>query len=105
MSHIVLTEEQARVLADAVKPVEVRDAQGKWFGCLDPVEAEIIAEYKRRGKYNGPVFTSAQVRARLDALQKEWDRLGGFDREYAQKLLAQLNEQDPGHMRTEVPSE
>src|SRR5207247_6459641 len=33
MQHIVLTEEQWRVLAQAGTPVEVRDPKGNWLGC------------------------------------------------------------------------
>jgi hypothetical protein len=39
------------------------------------------------------------VQARLQALQAEWDRLGGFDEAYMREFLARLNQSDPGYMR------
>jgi hypothetical protein len=60
---------------------------------------EMIAELKRRAASPGPWYTSAQVQARLRALQEEWDRTGGFDEAYLREFLARLNAADPGHMR------
>jgi uncharacterized protein YmfQ (DUF2313 family) len=100
MIEITVTEEQARIIAEAFGPVQVRDAGGTVVGVLEPkLTAEKIAELKRRAASPGPWFTGAQVQARLQALQAEWDRMGGFDEAYMHQFLTRLNAADPGHMR------
>ena len=100
MQEVILTEEQSRIVLQAVEPVIVRDYGGKELGRLEPrITAEEIVELKRRAASPGPWFTGAQVQARLQALQGEWDRSGGFDEKYAQEFLKRLNDADPGHMR------
>jgi uncharacterized protein YmfQ (DUF2313 family) len=102
MQDIILTEEQAKLVAEAMGPVKVRDASGKVIGHIEPkLTPEMIAELKRRARSPGPRYTGAQIQARFRALQEEWDRTGGFDEAYMRQFLAQLNEADPGHMRPE----
>jgi len=55
-------------------PYEVKNP--KRNALVRPLQAEV----KQRGKSPGPFFTGAQVQARLQALQTEWDRTGGFDK-------------------------
>ena len=100
MLELVLTAEQARIVAQALGPVTVRDPTGKVLGRLEPtLTPEMIAELKRRAASPGPFYTGAQVQARLRALQEEWDRTGGFDEAYLHQFLERLNAADPGHMR------
>src|SRR5437868_5732581 len=94
MAHIVLTPEQARVVTEAGKPVEVRDPQGNWLGCIDAQEAAIVAELlSRRGKTQKTI-PAHKVREHMQALQGEWDRRGSFDHEYMLRLLAKLRGAD-----------
>src|SRR4051812_16315268 len=86
--HIVLSEEQARLVTTANEPVEVRDPNGNVIGRLEPSHlAEVIARCKRSAASPGPWYTGEQVQARLQALQEEWDRTGGFDQAYAHQFL------------------
>jgi hypothetical protein len=78
MPELILNEEQAKVLSQSYGPVVVRDANGKVLGHLERrLTPEMIAELKRRAAAPGPRYTGDQVRARLQALQEEWDRTGG----------------------------
>ncbi len=96
MPEIVLTDEQAKQLAGAVTPVEVKDTAGRVVGHLEPVlPPEFIAELKRRAATPGPRYSGAQVVAMLDALQAERDRIGPFDAAYAQEFVAQLEQAEP----------
>lgn len=95
MSEIVLTEEQARVLAGATSAVVVRTPGGAAVGSIDPQEAAIIAEAKRRLATPGPRYSGAQVLATLDALQAERDRIGPFDADYADEFVRRLERSDP----------
>ena len=100
MTEVLLTEEQARIVAQAVEPVVLRAPDGMELGRIEPLlSPDEIAELKRRAASPGPWFTSAQVRAHMQALQEEWDRTGGFDEAYMRDFLRRLREADPGHMR------
>ncbi|HXG09568.1 MAG TPA: hypothetical protein VNK04_07245 [Gemmataceae bacterium] len=100
MPDLILTEEQTKVVTQALGPVTVRDASGNVLGRMEPkYTPEMIAELKRRAASPGPWYTGEQVQARLRALQEEWDRTGGFDKAYMLEFLKRLNEADPGHMR------
>ena len=64
MPHIVLTEEQARVLADASGPVEVRDAEGRILACFTPLtaeEMEVIARLQKRPRSTERGVPSAET--------------------------------------------
>lgn len=96
MPEIVLTEEQARVLAGAATDVVVRDPAGATVGVLDPREAAALARHRaRRAAPPGPRYTEAQARAGLEALEAERARIGRFDVAYAQAFLRRLEAADP----------
>lgn len=100
MVQLILTEEQVRRVKLQGESVQLCDQQGNVICTIEPeLTPEFIAELKRRAASPGPWFTGAQVQARLQALQAEWDRTGGFDTAHMRKFLAQLNAADPGHMR------
>jgi hypothetical protein len=100
MPQIVLSDEQARILATALEPVEFLNANGDVIRVIPPIwTKEDIAAAKRRIGSPGPWYTSEQIRGRLAALQEEWDRTGGFDQEYMRAFLKRLNDEDPGQMR------
>jgi hypothetical protein len=91
MTQLVLTEEQARIVAQASDGVEVCDPKGNVMGRLTPpYTAADIAEARRRLASDQPRYPAEQVHARLEALQQEWDRLGGFDEAHLLTLLQQL---------------
>ena len=96
MREIVLTEEQARVVADAGTTVLVRNPSGATVGVLDPRDASIIARAKYRAANPSPYYyTSASVGAMLDALQAERDRIGPFTPEYAHEFVRRTEAADP----------
>src|SRR5260221_11653195 len=71
MTHIVLTPEQARVAVGAVKPVEVRDEQGRTVAHLtplDPADIEAIEQSKRSRAAGRPRVPSDKVQAHLRRL-------------------------------------
>src|SRR5438552_9250351 len=95
MPEIVLTEEQAKVLAGATTAVVGRAPNGAAVGSLEPREAAIIAEAKRRlATERGRGIPGHKVQAHLAALQAEWDRVGGFDQEYMRAFLDKLRAED-----------
>lgn len=90
MPEIVLTEEQARVVAGATTAVVIRNPGGAAVGAIDPREAEWIAEAKRRlATESGQGIPHETVMARLAALQTERDRAGS-DPARVVELLAEL---------------
>jgi hypothetical protein len=71
--HITLTEEQARVLAEAGEAVEVRDPSGRVVSFLsrfDPGDVEAILRHRRRKDANVPGVPSAAVQAHLRRLEE-----------------------------------
>jgi hypothetical protein len=102
MAQIILTDEQIRVIQQASGTVMVRDPDGNAYTPLKlELTAEQIAEMKRRAASPGPWFSSEQVQRRLKSLEAEWERTGGFDEAYLREFLAKLNEDDPGHFRSQ----
>lgn len=94
MAEIKLTEEQTKQLW-GFQPVVVKDATGRVVGQIEPtLSPEMVAEMKRRAA-TGPFFSSEQVRARLKALEAEWQRVGWFDMAYGLSFLERLNAEDP----------
>jgi antitoxin (DNA-binding transcriptional repressor) of toxin-antitoxin stability system len=92
MAHIILTEEQARVVAEAKGPVAVRDAQGRTVANLtplDPADIEAIAKAKRRMAAGGRGIPAAEVRAHIQRLEEIRQR-EGLDREKAMELLRRM---------------
>jgi hypothetical protein len=94
MPEIILTEEQARILARATTAVLVRDPNGSPVGSIDPREAAVIEEAKRRLREGQRGVPGHQVQAHLKTLQEEWDRVGGFDEAHMRALLAKLRAED-----------
>jgi uncharacterized protein YmfQ (DUF2313 family) len=103
MAELILTAEQALVLRQSMKEtIQVRDPCGQLLAEIAPERNhEFLAELKRRAASPGPWFSSAQIQARLNSLQEEWDRRGGFDEEYMRAFLERCNQADPGHYRDE----
>jgi hypothetical protein len=72
MTHIVLTDEQAKLVAGATKPVPVCDAAGNILGFLSPVWTEDdIVEAKKTLAADDPWYTTDQVLAHLRSLGKK----------------------------------
>jgi hypothetical protein len=95
MAQLILTEEQARIVAGATEPIHLCDPRGNIVAILKPAfTAEDLAEAKQRLASDGPRCTSEQVQAHLRALQEEWDRTGGFDRDYMRAFLGRLQAED-----------
>jgi hypothetical protein len=70
VERIVLTDEQAKVVAAATTPVSVCDAAGNVLGVLRPAWTEAdIAEAKKRLESDAPRLTTAEVLAYLRALE------------------------------------
>jgi hypothetical protein len=70
MSRIVLTAEQAKVVATATGPVAVCDAAGNVLGYFMPAwTEEDIAEAKKRLSSDSPRMTTAEVLAYLRSLE------------------------------------
>jgi len=71
MLQIVLSDEQAKVVASALKPVQVCDREGNVLGCIAPIwTEEDITEAKRRLAADEPRYTTAQVLEYLRSLDK-----------------------------------
>ena len=95
MSEIILTEEQATLFRQARERLIFRDPSGRMLGVIDPVDAEVIAKFMQRAnKPKEPGIPGHKVQAHLQALQVEWDRLGGFDEAYMKEFLAKLRAKD-----------
>jgi hypothetical protein len=72
MPEIVLTAEQARVVAGSLVPVMVRDGNGNTLGRIEPIwTAEDIADAKRRLASDEPRYTTAQVLEHLRSLESK----------------------------------
>jgi hypothetical protein len=92
MPQIILTEEQARIVAQATGSVEVRTPEGKSIGAfspLSPEEIEVIALCKRRMARGGPRYSAAEVRARLLRLE-EISRREPLDKALVMELLRRM---------------
>ncbi|HEX6986421.1 MAG TPA: hypothetical protein VF170_13645 [Planctomycetaceae bacterium] len=78
MPHIILDDEQAKILAGARDAVELRDRRGRSLGVVTPSAAaetgfteEEIAEALRRSRSNEPRYTTQQVLDHLASLERE----------------------------------
>jgi hypothetical protein len=96
MPDLILSDEQAQIVAKAQNPIPVRDGKGNLLGSLSPLgpEAEIVAEAKRRLASGNRRISSTRVQAHLRALEDEWKRTGGFTREYLHAFLDRLRAED-----------
>jgi hypothetical protein len=95
MSELILSDEQAKIVAQARKPVTVRDSKGNVLGFVAPVWTEAdVTEAKRRLSSGERRIPSERVEAHLRALEEEWQRTGGFDKDYMHTFLARLRAGD-----------
>jgi hypothetical protein len=96
MPEIVLTEEQAKVLAGTAADVVVRDPTGVVVGVFNALDVAALARHRERGgRPRGPFYPDSAVRAGLDALEAERQRLGRLDFAYALDFLRRLEAADP----------
>jgi hypothetical protein len=99
MPEIVLTEEQARVIAQATGKVLIRTPAGEPVAEIDPVEEAIVRRWEQRkasGAARPDGIPSATVQAHIRQLEAEWARAGGLDPARAIELLRRLRGQGPG---------
>ncbi len=94
MTVITLNEEQTRTYQASVDNVAVQIPTGEIVGTLDPSDLAIVAECKRRFASTTKRIPYHRVQAHMAALQLEWDRTRGFDREYMSEFLKTLRTQD-----------
>src|SRR5260370_35053355 len=95
MPDLILSEEQARIILQAAKPVTVRDSKGTLLGSVSPFWTEAdIAEAKRRLASGERGIPAQKGESHLGALEAEWRRTGGFDKEYMHKFLERLRAED-----------
>jgi hypothetical protein len=72
MPEIVLIDEQAKVVATALKPVTVRDGKGNTLGHFEPIWAEEdLAEARKALASGEPGRTTAQVLEHLRSLESK----------------------------------
>jgi hypothetical protein len=92
MPHIILTEEQVRVLAESKEHIKVYDRDGRLMCFMDwcgrPLE-DAITEYKRRQASGEPAIPSAQVQAHLRKLEEIRQR-EGMDEPKMRDLLRRM---------------
>ena len=92
MPQIVLTEEQACVVAESSQTLEVVDPRGRilaFLKPLDPVLAETILECQRRHASSAPRIPSEQVQAHFRKLEEIRQR-EGMDRDKMLDLLRRM---------------
>ena len=94
MPEIILNEEQTRVIAESKEPVEIRDAAGTILIKVDPFDARALANHRRRGTQTAPGIPGRKVLEHLQALQAEWERVGGFDSEFMKEFMSRLRAED-----------
>jgi hypothetical protein len=92
MPHIVLNEEQERVVTGSTESVEVHNSKGRVLAFLQPVDpalAEIIMECKRRLSTGSPGIPAEQVQAHMRKLDEIRQR-EGMDRDKMFDLLRRM---------------
>ena len=96
MDKIILTNEQIEILRKNGTSLPAFDSNGNLIGLLtrEELSAEEIAEIKKRARTPVPRYTGEQVQKRLQALEQEWQRTGGFDEAYMQEYLASSRSQE-----------
>jgi hypothetical protein len=95
MSHVVVSEEQARLLGEG-KTVEVRDKQGNLLGHFTPIgfTPEEIAAAKQAARAKGPWLTTKQVQNHLKILEEALEREGSLDPARVREILAEARTRD-----------
>ncbi len=68
MPHIVVDDEQARVISESVESIEIRDRSGKHLGYVAHGFAEEdVAIAKERRASNEPRFTTREVLGHIES--------------------------------------
>jgi hypothetical protein len=79
LNDLILTHQQARLLAEASLPVPIRDPEGNLLGYASPNAGKLaqhgftpaqLAEAKRRADSDGPWYTTQQVLDHLRSLEQ-----------------------------------
>jgi hypothetical protein len=71
MIQVVLSDEQANAVRDALEGVELRDRCGELIGYVSPpLSRAVVEESRRRLHSNGPWYTTQEVLAHLNSLEK-----------------------------------
>ncbi len=72
MPHIVVDDQQAKIIAEAAQTVEIRDQKGNRLGYIaHAFTDEDIAVAKRRLQSDEPRFTTREVLSHLRSLERE----------------------------------
>jgi hypothetical protein len=72
MQHIVVDDEQAKLIAEATDTVEIRDRRGKHLGFVDHgFTEEDIALAKQSAASNEPRYTTQEVLEYLRSLESK----------------------------------
>jgi len=72
VSHIVVDDNQAKIISEATENVEVRDRSGKHLGYVAfGFTAEDIAVAKRRSASDEATYTTGQVLDHLQSLEQK----------------------------------
>lgn len=70
MTQVILTDEQARIVASALQPIEFLDSQGTVVRTIQPIwTEEDLADAERRLASDEPRHTTAQVMEFLRRLE------------------------------------
>jgi hypothetical protein len=94
MPHIVLTEEQARVLQQTTLAVELRDDQGRVLARVPPPsEEEIIERVKGNRDAGLPRYSAQDVHSRLRKLE-EISQREPLDEARARELLRRMRAEE-----------
>ena len=72
MSHIVVDDRQAKIIAEAAQTLEIRDQRGNHLGYVaHRFTDEDVAVAKRRLQSDEPRFTTREVLEHLRSLERE----------------------------------
>jgi hypothetical protein len=94
MPHIVLTEEQAKILQQTTLAVEIRDEQGRVLARIPPpTEEEIIERIKRNRGADLPRSPGRNIHARLQKLE-EMSQHESLDEARVRELLRQMRAEE-----------
>jgi hypothetical protein len=70
MQHIVVDDEQAKLIAETTDPVQIRDRRGKHLGYVaHGFTEEDIAIAKQRAASDQPCYTTQEVLDHLQSLE------------------------------------
>src|SRR4051794_3602975 len=92
MVRITLTSEQKERLRQDGS-IDIVDSDGKLITTVNWEDTnDFVEDMKRRiaASRDKPKVTGRQVLEHLAALEKEWQRTGGFDKEYALRFVDDL---------------